>query len=153
MGHDAIAALDRLRSAAEDGTLDEICGRHGVRVLGVFGSVLTSSHPRDIDIDIGVGFQGPGRDVLGLIDDLTQLTGSDQLDVAVIDGAEPVLRARALSGLGLYESEPGVFATEQMAALAEERDTAWLRRLDLETLARRTHASLISPSSPGACEH
>lgn len=151
MGHDAIAALDQLRSAAEDGTLDEICGRHGVRVLGVFGSVLTSSHPRDIDI--GVGFQGPGRDVLGLIDDLTQLTGSDQLDVAVIDGAEPVLRARALSGLGLYESEPGVFASEQMAALAEERDTAWLRRLDLETLARRTHASLISPSSNGAAEH
>lgn len=56
--------------------------------------------------------------------------------MAVIDGAAPVLRARALSGLGLYESEPGVFATEQMAALAEERDTAWLRRLDLETLAR-----------------
>lgn len=134
MGHDAIAALDRLRSAAEDGTLDEICERHDVRVLGVFGSVLTSTQPRDLDI--GVGFRRRGGDVLGLIDDLTRLTGFDRTDVAVIDGADPVLRARALSGLGLYESARGIFATEQMAALAEERDTAWLRRLDLETLIR-----------------
>lgn len=134
MGHDAITALDRLRSAAEDGTLDEICERHDVRVLGVFGSVLSSTQPGDLDI--GVGFRGRGGDVLGLIDDLTQLTGFDRLDVAVIDGADPVLRARALGGVGLYECARGVFATEQMAALAQERDTAWLRRLDLDTLIR-----------------
>lgn len=129
-----MTALDRLRAAAEDGTLDAICERHDVRVLGVFGSVLRSTDPRDLDI--GVGFRAAGGDVLGLIDDLTELTGYDRLDVAVIDGADPVLRARALGGLGLYESARGVFATEQMAALAEERDTAWLRRLDLETLIR-----------------
>ena len=134
MGSDATTALSRLRSAAEDGTIDDICDRHDVRVLGVFGSALTSPEPQDLDI--GVGFLRPGGDVLGLLDDLTQLTGFDRLDIAVIDEAGPVLRARALSGLGLYESAEGLFATEQMAALAEERDTAWLRRLDLETLGR-----------------
>lgn len=134
MEDDVIAALGRLRVAAEDGTLDEICERRDVRVLGVFGSALTSPEPRDLDI--GVGFRRRGGDVLGLLDDLVQLTGCDRLDVAVIDGADPVLRARALSGLGLYEFAEGVFATEQMAALAEERDTAWLRQLDLETLIR-----------------
>lgn len=132
MGEHATTALDRLRSAAEDGTLDEICERRGVRVLGVFGSALTSANARDLDV--GVGFLSGGGELLGLIGDLTDLTGFDGLDVAVVDGADPVLRARALSGLGLYECAAGVFATEQMAALAEERDTAWLRRLDLETL-------------------
>ncbi len=134
MGRDATAALASLRSAADDGTLDEICERHDVGVLSVFGSALTSAEPGDLDV--GVGFRGAGGDVLGLLDDLTQLTGFDRLDIAVIDRSEPVLRARALSGLGLYESTAGLFATEQMAALAEERDTAWLRRLDLETLIR-----------------
>lgn len=132
MAQDATTALDRLRSAAEDGTLDEICERHDVRVLGVFGSTLTSPDARDLDV--GVGFRSAGGDLLGLVADLTELTGFDHLDVAVIDGADPVLRARALSGLGLYECAEGAFATDQMAALAEERDTAWLRRLDLDTL-------------------
>lgn len=134
MGHDATTALSHLRSAAEDGTLDEICERHDVRILGVFGSALASPDPRDLDI--GVGFRRPDGDLLALLDELIKLTGFDRLDVAVIDGADPVLRARALTGLGLYELAEGVFATEQMAALAEERDTAWLRRLDLEALIR-----------------
>lgn len=53
----------------------------------------------------------------------------------MIDGAEPLLRARAFTGVGLYEHERGAWAIEQMAALAEARDTAWLRRLDLQALA------------------
>jgi hypothetical protein len=36
----------------------------------------------------------------------------------------------------LFEAEPGLFATRQMAALTERMDTAWLRRLDLELMAR-----------------
>lgn len=71
-----------------------------------------------------------------MLDDLVRLTDHDGIDLAVIDDADPVLRARALSGIGLYEHEAGAFATEQMAAQAEERDTAWLRRMDLDELAR-----------------
>lgn len=132
MGRDGTEALERLRAAAVDGSLDEICERRHVRVLGAFGSSLHAAEPEDLDL--GVGFLSPNRGLLGLIGDLTDLTGCDHLDVAVIDGADPVLRARALSGHGLYEHAPGAFATEQMAALAEERDTAWLRRLDLDAL-------------------
>lgn len=133
MDRDVTSALERLRAAADDGTLDAICRRRQVRVLGVFGSALTAPGPGDLDL--GVGFLAGERDLLGLLDDLTVLTGCDHLDLAVIDGADPVLRARALSGMGLYEHTPGAFAVEQMAALAEARDTAWLRRLDLDSLA------------------
>jgi predicted nucleotidyltransferase len=127
------AALDRLRSAAADGTLDAICDRHGVRVLGAFGSALHA--PEAHDLDLAVGFSTAEPDLLGLLDELTVLTSFDRIDLVPIDGAEPVLRARGLGGLGLYEREPGQFATEQMAAWAEERDTAWLRRLDLDLMS------------------
>lgn len=133
MGRDVTSALERLRAAADDGTLDAISRGRNVRVLGAFGSALTAPAPRDLDL--GVGFLTGERHLLGLLDDLTVLTGCDDIDLAVIDGADPVLRARALSGVGLYEHRPGAFAVEQMAALAEARDTAWLRRLDLDSMA------------------
>ena len=73
--------------------------------------------------------------MVALLGALIDLVRFDGIDLAVVDGAEPLLRARAFTGIGLFEHEQGLWATEQMAALAEARDTAWLRRLDLEALA------------------
>ncbi len=127
---DAAAALF---AAGADGRLDELCGRSHVRVLGIFGSAARPgpTEPRDVD----VGFLGHDGPVLILLQGLIELVGCDCVDLAVVDGAEPLLRARAFAGIGLYEHERGAWATEQMAALAEARDTAWLRRLDLAALA------------------
>lgn len=137
MGADPRSALGRLTDAAADGRLDEVCARHAVRVLTVFGSVVRSdTEPRDVDV--AVGFE-PGRrgDLLTLVDDLAVLTGSDDVDLLVLDRAGPVARERALVGcLALYESEPGAYATLQMAAMGERMDTDWLRAQDLETLGR-----------------
>jgi predicted nucleotidyltransferase len=129
---DARHALDRLLAAAADGRLDEVCERFGVRLLGAFGSA-TVPGAEPSDLDLGVGFRAEAR-VLELLDALTALTGYDRIDLVVLDGADPVVRAEALTGVPLYQHAPGVFATEQMAALAERRDTEWLRRLDLEAL-------------------
>lgn len=131
--HPAIAARQRLVHAAETGGLDETCSGLGVRLLGVFGSaVRDDASPRDLDVS--VSFRDEPR-VLELVDAVTRLTGYDRVDVAVIDRADPVLRAEALVGVPLYEDEPGAWATAQMAALAERRDTAWMRALELERLA------------------
>ena len=59
-----------------------------------------------------------------------------QIDILVLDRADPVARARGLTGVGLFEAEPGLWATTQMAALAEARDTDHLRELDLAALKR-----------------
>jgi predicted nucleotidyltransferase len=137
MGTDPRTGVERLRAAAEDGRLEQLCRRHAVRVLTVFGSALRDDGaPRDVDV--AVRFE-PGwpDDLLALIGDLTVLTGSDDVDVMVLDRADPVARERALVGcLPLYESEPGAYATAQIAAMGERLDTAWLRTLDLETLRR-----------------
>jgi len=129
---DARAALGALLAAVADGRLDELCDRLGVRVLAAFGSATSDEHDA-ADLDLGVGFIGEPR-VLELLDGLVALTGFDRIDLAVLDGADPVLRSEALTGIPLYQHAAGVFATEQMAALAERRDTEWLRRLDLEAM-------------------
>lgn len=137
MGTDPREALDRLRVAADDGRLEELCRRHGVRVMTVFGSAARPDlDPRDLDV--AVGFEpGLGGDVLTLLDDLTVLTGSDDVDLLVLERAGPVARERALvQCLPLYESEPTAYATAQVAAVGERMDTDWLRALDLETLRR-----------------
>lgn len=135
MGTTPATAVDRLREASATGALDGLCRRHGIRLLTVFGSVLRpGSTPRDLDVAVRFEPATSGN-VLALLDDLSRLTGSDGIDLMVLDQAGPVARERALVGcLALYESESGAYADAQMAAMCERMDTDWLRALDLETL-------------------
>lgn len=131
---DARGALHRLKQSTSNGALDELCAALDVDVLGAFGSA-TRADASARDLDIGVRFNGPNR-ALELIDRLVELTGFDDIDVVVITGDHPAIEAAALAGTALYERSPGRFADEQMAAFGHARDTAWLRKLDLERLAR-----------------
>lgn len=133
MDESAAQALARLVRAAQDGTLDELCVRHGVRLLGAFGSAARGEPAQDLDL--AVSFVASPPPVLALLDELTALTGFDRIDLLVLDDADPVARAEGLVGLPLYEHERGAYAIAQMAALAERRDTEWLRRLELDLLA------------------
>lgn len=135
---DAMAAFATLRDAADQGRLDALCEEHGVELLGVLGSAVRKSRDPDSadprDLDVAVRFIGAG-DPVALTNALMDMTRYDGIDLVVLNDALPVLRAEALTGLGLYESTPGAWVTAQMAALAEFRDTAHLRRMNLETLA------------------
>jgi len=131
-----VEALERLVAAAADGSLDELCAQLGVRLLGAFGSARLadpSTAPHDLDVAVSLV---PGSSPLALLDALVRLTDCDTIDLTVIDDAGPVVRAEALCGVGLHEDAPGAWAVAQMAALAEKRDTEWLRELDLQALAR-----------------
>ena len=130
----ATEAAQRLTAAAADGTIDDLCRWRQVRLLALFGSAAGPNSAAAGDLDLAVEWLADG-DVLELVDAITALTRFDRVDVAVLNGASPTLRARALTGIGLYEYEPGAYAVTQMAALAEWRDTAWLRRLDLQRMA------------------
>lgn len=137
MGTRPAEALARLTAAASDGRLDEVCAEHSVRVLTVFGSTVRDAAEAR-DLDVAVGFEHGSRpDLLLLIDALSRLTGSDDLDLLVLDRAGPVARERALVGcLPLFESSRGAYARARDRAMMERMETDWLRRLDLELLAR-----------------
>jgi predicted nucleotidyltransferase len=130
-------ALLMLRAAADDGRLESLCVRLGVSMLGAFGSAVrpraTASRPPD-DLDLVVSLDRL-ESRLDVVDAVMALTGCDAIDLVVLQTASPLLRARAMCGIGLYEREAGRYAMTQMAALAEERDTRHLRDLDLGALA------------------
>jgi predicted nucleotidyltransferase len=129
--------LARLRAAAAAGGLEELCRRHRIRVLTVFGSTARDD-PAARDLDVGVLLEpGASIDYLPLIDDIERLTDAN-VDVVHLNDAGPVLRERALVGsVVLDESEPGAWASASTAAMLERMDTEWLRRLDLDLLADR----------------
>lgn len=132
----ARCAAETLIAAADSGDLDSICEKLGVRVLGIFGSATRDGHePEDLDVAVGFVAAPAAPAVLELLDELTHLTSFDRIDLVTIDGTEPLIRAEAMVGIPLYEVEEGAFAVEQMAALAEMRDTAHLRALDVRALA------------------
>ena len=130
----AAPALRRLRSALADGTLDALCERHGVRLLVLFGSAAAGVQaPRDIDL----GYLGTARTKpLLLLDDVVRLLGDEAVDLVRLDTAGPVATHRAMTGEGLYESEPGLFARARDLAIRQYFDTAHLRAAQAEVLAR-----------------
>lgn len=131
-----VAGLRRLQALADAGDLDELCERHGIAVLTVFGSTAQGAeYPRDLDIGVLLE-QGRKPDYLPLIRDLQNASEGD-IDVVVLNGAGPVIRERALVGsVPLYESRPGAWAQAATQAALERMDTAWMRRLDLDLLAQ-----------------
>jgi predicted nucleotidyltransferase len=142
-GHVATPAdgLARLRAAAASGELDALCARHGVRVLTVFGSAARGE-PAARDLDVAV-LSEPGApfDPVALVADLVDLTGVQEVDLAHLNRAGPVLRERALVGVvPLFENAPGRFAAAQTAAIGERIETDEMRRLDLKLLATRRGA-------------
>lgn len=129
-------ALRRLLSARDNGELAAVCRRHNVVLLTAFGSA-TSPSANPNDLDVAVLFDDTSGDVLGLLDALSTIAGTAQLDLLDLRLAGPVARERALvRAVTLHEAHPGVLARAQMAAITERMDTEWLRQLDLELMAR-----------------
>jgi predicted nucleotidyltransferase len=127
--------MARLLAAAESGALDEVCRRRGVRILTVFGST-GRGEPDPRDLDVGVSFEpGASADQLALATDLHGIAGRE-VDLAVVDGAAPLIRDRALMhAVPVWESRPCEWINTAVEAHMTALDTAWLRRLDLERLA------------------
>lgn len=134
-------ALGQLESAVESGEIEQLCSRHGLDLLVVHGSVVDEAPLRPPeDLDIACRYvPGSELDVIGLINDLMDLTGFDGIDLLVLNAAGVVASARALGpqSVLLYEAEPSLFTLAQIAALTTEMETKHLRLLDLKLMAGR----------------
>lgn len=138
---DALGGLRNLSNARD--VVAEVARRHGVLLLVAFGSAavrhLGGSDPgrRDPrDLDLAVRFGGEPR-LLEFLDELVQVAGFQGIDLLDLRRADPVAKEQALADpVVLYEATPGTAAVEQMAAITEWMDSAWLRRLSLNRLAK-----------------
>lgn len=132
----ALEGLERLRVAADSGDLRGLCQRYRVSLFTVFGSVGQGDlEPRDLDIGV-LSEHAAVVDLFGLVTEVIDLVGFDDVDVVHLNSAGPLLRERALVGaIILYEEEPGIWARASTAAVMERIDTDWLRQLGLELLA------------------
>lgn len=132
----ARAALQVLREAADDGRLDSLCAEHGVRLLTVFGSAADPDVTEPGDLDVAVLMAEDATDVVRLLDDLMALTGFSDVDLMDLRRAGPVAREAGLTQcVPLFEAEEFLFAREQLRAIQERLDTAWLREIELRRLA------------------
>lgn len=130
--------LARLLASAESGELDEFCSERRIRGLTVFGSAARGE-PSARDLDIGVITEyGADFDIFTVVADLMSLAELNEVDVAHLNRGGPVIRENALGpdSIWLYESEPGVLANAQMAAMSERMETDPMRWLNLELLSR-----------------
>ena len=136
MSVDPREGLERLRRLARSGELDALCERRGIVLLSVFGSA-TRPEGQPADLDVAVAFdRAADPDLVGLTNELIEVTGVEALDLMDLRRAGHIARERALVGaVGLFEAAPGGFARAQMAAATSRMDTDWLRRLDLKLMA------------------
>lgn len=133
-GSSAAAAAARLWTSRDDGSLDALCARHGLGLLVVFGSVAVGAdEPGDVDL---AHLPGAGTQPLILLDDLAESLGDERIDLVNLATAGPVVSHRALSGVGLYEDDPGRFARMRDRAARQFFDTAWIRDVQAQVLAR-----------------
>ncbi|MBY5163143.1 HepT-like ribonuclease domain-containing protein [Salsipaludibacter albus] len=127
-----------------EGKLDEMCRRHNVWVLTLFGSAADPEVDRPRDLDFGVVFEpGSRHDVVGLLDSLVSLLGTEAIDVVDAAHATTTARRRAIAdGIALYEREPMEHAFAAMAADGTFMETASMRRDTLRSLLATTTAPL-----------
>ncbi|GAB3220720.1 hypothetical protein GCM10027447_05390 [Glycomyces halotolerans] len=130
--------LARLRQAAASGRLDALCERFGLDLVVAFGSTVRGSmNPKDLDIAVSTRGGRPRLALLDLYQAFSEVTGPCDIDIMVLDRADPVARREALLGtVPLYERVPGRFAEVRMAALSQFAETTPMRELSLRLMAR-----------------
>ena len=95
--------------------------------------------PRDLDVAVWTR-DGTALDLLGLVGDLIQLTHDDDVDVMVLNRADPLARMLALRDpLVLLERPSGLRLDLLVTAELMFADTAWLRQEQLEGLREARH--------------
>lgn len=99
------AATDRSgagpRLRADPVRLAEVCSRHHIRTLSLFGSVLTDEFSPESDVDVLVEFEPghtPGLRIADIEEELSGVYGGRRVDLVTERSLHPLIRDRVLAG-------------------------------------------------------
>jgi predicted nucleotidyltransferase len=113
--------------------LAELCRKRGISLIVLFGSQAQGVAKEGSDIDLGLvldTYPITPEEELGLIRDLVWITENANLDIAILNHADPLLGYHVTChGHPLYEQEPYSFNRFQLRAWKRFIDTAKFRRL------------------------
>ncbi len=130
--------LTRPYQAADDGRLAELCQRLGVVLVTVLGSAAQdAATARDLDVAVLFG-QRTRSAPLELINELVVITGTEDVDLMVLDEADPIARFNATAGaLPLYEDAPRRWVTRRWPTRARSTTPNRCAERNLARMARR----------------
>lgn len=128
--------VEELFTDRDSGRLAELCQKHGVDLLVLFGSARRRPESAG-DIDVAYSFRyGIDGDDLAFVTALNAAYG-DNLDMMPLDRAGTVARYAALGGGEvLVELTPEKFALQQMASFGQYCDEQKFRDAQLEALLK-----------------
>jgi uncharacterized protein len=122
--------------------IDEIAHRHGIALILEFGSTVTGrTHPRS-DVDLGVLLRDPAPsfEKLGeLGHDLGSLYPGREVDLAIINHADPLFLKRITDRCRLLYGSPRRLAELRMYAFARYQDHRRYLSLEPEYVRRTLH--------------
>ncbi len=107
-----------------------------LELVVLFGSLAVGRLHKESDIDVGFLFDR-SADVMDLVNRVTRMLGSDNVDVVDLRRASPLLRyAAAQKGIALYEREPGSFIRFYSLSYRMYVDTKKLRQARARAIER-----------------
>lgn len=126
-----MSAQDALDLLKHHGFVD-LCRRNDVVLAMLFGSASKGGTAPGSDIDLAVSLRQDGLPADGqlraqvrrrLVRDLSVYLARSDLDVVILNGADPLLRFEiAEGGKPLYEEKPGLFADFCSLAVRQHED-------------------------------
>jgi predicted nucleotidyltransferase len=105
--------------------LADIAACHGLRLVLQYGSTVSGRTHARSDLDIAVLFEDHGAsqaDIAGLHADLQRLHGGREVDLAVLNHADPLFLKRILERCRLLFGSPRALAELRMYAFRRYQD-------------------------------
>jgi predicted nucleotidyltransferase len=122
--------------------VEQIARTHGVHLILQFGSVVTGiTHPRS-DVDIGVLLEHPRQSLqerADLIGDLRRLFPGPELDLAILNHADPLFLKKVLETCRLVYGSPRLLQRLRLYAFKRYQDHRKYLDLERRFVARALH--------------
>jgi predicted nucleotidyltransferase len=128
------------RDAPDLAELHRIAERHGVVLLLQFGSSVTGTVHARSDVDLAALFDGAPRSLTALADlrhALQHLFPGREVDLAVIDHADPLFLRKIMERCRLLHGDPRRFQRLRIYAFKRYQDHRRYLALERQFVARR----------------